>query len=79
MGKDITNKSPRELSKLRIRHIPEDRRAMGVAESMTFGENIMMRDYFKPPFSRAGILNYNFISKHAKELINKFEILTPDI
>jgi simple sugar transport system ATP-binding protein len=79
MGRDITNKSPRELSKLGIRHIPEDRRAMGVAESMTFGENIMMRDYFKPPFSRAGILNHNFISKHAKELINKFEILTPDI
>jgi len=79
MGKDITNKSPKELSKLGIRHIPEDRRAMGVAESMTFGENIMMRDYFKPPFSRAGILNYSFISKHAKELINKFEILTPDI
>jgi simple sugar transport system ATP-binding protein len=79
MGRDITNKSPRELSKLGIRHIPEDRRAMGVAESMTFGENIMMRDYFKSPFSRAGILNYNFISKHARELINKFEILTPDV
>lgn len=79
IGKDITNKSPRELSKLGIRHIPEDRRAIGIAESMTFGENIMMRDYFTSPFSKAGILNYNLISRHAKKLIDRFEILTPDI
>lgn len=79
LGKDVTNKSPRELAKLGIRHIPEDRRARGVAESMTFGENIMMRDYSSPPFSKKGIIDYDFITKHAKELINKFEILTPDI
>lgn len=79
MGKDVTNKSPRKLLKLGIRHIPEDRRGVGVAESMTFGENIMMRDYFKPPFSKQGIINYNFLTKHSKELINKFEVLTPDV
>ncbi|MEM4668681.1 MAG: ABC transporter ATP-binding protein [Nitrososphaerota archaeon] len=79
LGKDVTNKSPRELTKLGVRHIPEDRRAMGVAESMTFGENIMMRDYISPPFSWKGVISYSSITKHAKELISKFEILTPDI
>ncbi len=79
LGKDVTNKSPRELAKLGIRHIPEDRRAMGVAESMSFGENIMMRDYISSPFSKKGIVDYGFITKHAKELIRKFEILAPDI
>ena len=79
MGKDVTNKSPRELAKLGVRHIPEDRRGIGVAEPMTFGENIMMRDYCSPPFSKNGIIDYDFVTKHAKELIKKFEILTPDI
>jgi len=79
MGKDVTNKSPRELAKLGVRHIPEDRRGVGVAEPMTFGENIMMRDYCSPPFSKNGIINYDFVTRHAKELIKKFEILTPDI
>lgn len=79
IGKDITNKSPRELSRLGIRHVPEDRRTMGIAESMTFGDNIMMRDYIASPFSRLGFINYDFITKHARELIRKFEILTPDI
>jgi len=79
MGKDVTNKSPRELAKLGVRHIPEDRRGIGVAEPMTFGENIMMRDYCSPPFSKNGIINYDFVTRHAKELIKKFEILTPDI
>ena len=79
MGKDVTNKSPRELAKLGVRHIPEDRRGIGVAEPMTFGENIMMRDYCSPPFSKNGIIDYDFVTRHAKELIKKFEILTPDI
>jgi len=79
MGKDVTNKSPRELAKLGVRHIPEDRRGVGVAEPMTFGENIMMRDYCSPPFSKNGIIDYDFVTRHAKELIKKFEILTPDI
>lgn len=79
MGKDVTNKSPRELAKLGVRHIPEDRRGIGVAEPMTFGENIIMRDYCSPPFSKNGIIDYDFVTKHAKELIKKFEILTPDI
>ena len=79
MGKDVTNKSPRELAKLGVRHIPEDRRGIGVAEPMTFGENIMMRDYCSPPFSKNGIIDYDFVTRHAKELIKEFEILTPDI
>ncbi|MEM3662282.1 MAG: ABC transporter ATP-binding protein [Sulfolobales archaeon] len=79
MGTDVTNKSPRELAKLGVRHIPEDRRGIGVAESMSFGENIMMRDYSTPPLSRGTIIDYGFVTKLSKELIKKFEILAPDI
>ena len=78
-GKDMTNRSPREILKAGLVHIPEERRRIGVAEPMTVAENFIMKDYRTPPFSKRAFLNSSFITEHSKKLISEFEILVPDL
>jgi ABC-type uncharacterized transport system ATPase subunit len=78
-GLDITNLGARKMAELGIRHIPEDRRRMGVVEQMNTAENIIMREYHVKPFSRYGVLNRHVIAELAQNLVAKFGILTPDL
>lgn len=78
-GKDVTNRSPREIADLGVRHIPEDRRRVGVVEGMCVAENMILRDYRFPPFSNHGVLNLKYIGEHSEKLVKEFEILAPDI
>ena len=79
MGVDITNKPADEIAKLGVRHIPEERRRMGVVEPMCVAENMMIREYREKPFSTAGVIKSKTITEHSKKLVERFKILTPDI
>lgn len=78
-GEDVTNCSPREIAMLGVSHIPEERRRTGTAEGLPLMENLMMKDYRRPPFSKAGFLNVSEIRNHCEKLVSEFEILTPDL
>jgi len=78
-GQDMTNRSPREIAMLGVSHIPEERRRTGTAEGLPLMENLMMKHYRIPPFSKAGFLNVSEIRNHCERLVSEFEILTPDL
>jgi general nucleoside transport system ATP-binding protein len=78
-GQDMTNRSPKEIAKLGVSHIPEERRRTGTAEGLPLMENLMMKDYRMSPFSKAGFLDIPAIKKHCEKLVSEFEILTPDL
>jgi len=78
-GEDVTNRSPREIAVLGVSHIPEERRRTGTAEGLPLMENLMMKDYRRPPFSKVGFLNLSEIRNHCEKLVSEFEILTPDL
>jgi len=78
-GKDMTNRSPRELIDAGMVHIPEERRRIGIAEPMKVAENLMMKDYREAPFSRRSFLNLSVITKHSEKLVSEYEILVPDL
>jgi ABC-type uncharacterized transport system ATPase subunit len=79
-GKDLTNRSPREFIEAGVAHIPrEKRREIGVVEPMNVAENIVLKDYRKPPFSRHSILNIPYITKHSEKVVAEFEALVPDL
>jgi len=78
-GEDVTNRSPREVAVLGVSHIPEERRRTGTAEGLPLMENLMMKDYRRPPFSKVGFLNLSEIRNHCEKLVSEFEILTPDL
>ncbi len=78
MGKDVTNKSPSELYRLGLSHIPEDRHKLGLVLDMTVSENSILGIHRLRKFlGRLLNLKWRVIDKHAREIIKRFEIVAP--
>ena len=75
-GKNIANKKPRQITEAGVSHIPEDRQRYGLELDMTLAENIALQTYYKRPLSKRGVLDYEAINKHARDLITKFDVRT---
>ena len=76
-GQSIKKNTPRDMYEAGVGHIPEDRHKRGLVLDYTIGENIVLQSYYKKPFSNNGILNYTEIYRHARELIQEFDVRTP--
>jgi simple sugar transport system ATP-binding protein len=73
-GKEVTKLSPRQITEMNVGHIPEDRHRDGVVLDMTVAENEALQTYYKEPNSHHGILDYGYINKHARELMEEFDV-----
>ncbi|MBU5626581.1 ABC transporter ATP-binding protein [Oscillibacter sp. MSJ-2] len=73
-GKDITALSIRQRTEAGISYIPEDRQGVGVFLDFNLGDNLALRKYYKAPFSKNGILQFNEFEKNANELIDRYDI-----
>ena len=73
-GKDITNYSIRKRTLEGISYIPEDRQNFGLVLDFTLEENLALKNYFKEPFSRKGILNQSEFDRYGQELIDRYDI-----
>lgn len=73
-GDDITNQRPRKITLEGVGHVPEDRHKYGLVLDMTLAENIALQTYFTDPLSKNGILNYNEINEHARDLMQEFDV-----
>ncbi|MCI2058588.1 MAG: ABC transporter ATP-binding protein [Oscillibacter sp.] len=60
-----------------IGFIPEDRQKTGLVMDFSVAENLIIKDYYKEPYAKKNILHHPVIKKHAKELIEKYNIKTP--
>ncbi len=76
-GENITSKSIRERNELHICHIPQDRHRHGIVLDYTISENGVLNEYFKAPYSKNGILNYNKMNERAEELVKNHDIRSP--
>jgi ABC-type uncharacterized transport system ATPase subunit len=76
-GKPLTGSSPRQISEAGIGYIPEDRHKRGLVLDFDIGENMVLKDYYAPKFSKSGLLQYNRIYEKARELIAQFDVRTP--
>ncbi len=73
-GKDITNASIRERALQGISYIPEDRHGVGMVLDFTLADNLALREYFKEPFSKGGILDHEKFRTYADDLIGRYDI-----
>ncbi|MDO4329191.1 MAG: ABC transporter ATP-binding protein [Lachnospiraceae bacterium] len=73
-GEDITHYSIRKRTLAGISYIPEDRQSYGLVLDFTLEENLALKDYFKEPFSRKGILNQAEFDRYGNELIDRYDI-----
>jgi ABC-type uncharacterized transport system ATPase subunit len=76
-GDDVTNHSSRELSERGVAYIPGDRQRYGLVLVYPIKDNLVLTDYYHPPYSRRGVIDQGAIARRARELIPEFDIRTP--
>lgn len=77
-GKDVTNKSPKEIRKSGLAHIPEDRNLRGLNRSLTVKENLVAVRLDEKPFANGLFRNPGAVKAYADKLVKKFDIRPPD-
>jgi general nucleoside transport system ATP-binding protein len=77
LGENITRATPRRITELGSAHVPEDRQADGLVLPFPTAENLVLCTYYKEPFSKGVVLQYQTILEHAEQLIKDFDIRTP--
>lgn len=75
-NEEITNLRPRKITESGVGHIPQDRHKHGLVLDFSVGENAVLQTYYRPPFSRKGILSHKNIFKKAREIIEEFDVRT---
>jgi ABC-type uncharacterized transport system ATPase subunit len=78
-GQEIVNKSPLFSMNHGVAYIPEDRQKTGLVLGMSVQENLMLKSYCKPPFSRDGVLNLDKMAETSRKLVEEDSIKTPSI
>jgi simple sugar transport system ATP-binding protein len=73
-GVDIFNKSPRMLFEHGVSSIPEDRQTPGLVLYFSVAENLVLLNVGEHEFSRRGFLRKDNIMKHARALVERYDV-----
>ncbi|WP_338450825.1 ABC transporter ATP-binding protein [Niallia oryzisoli] len=73
-GMDITNESIRKRTEMGISYIPEDRQSFGLVLDFDLSTNLALKQYYREPFSRKGILNKEEFEQFGSKMIDKYDI-----
>jgi simple sugar transport system ATP-binding protein len=76
-GEDLTNASPRTFVDAGVAYVPEKRVEVGVIPTMSVKENLILKNYRDPPFSKRSFLNRDAIDRSTEQKISKYNIITP--
>lgn len=77
-GKEITALAPKDVIESGVGHIPEDRHKRGLVLDFSLAENSILGNQRNKKFRTRFGLNYAKIREHAKQLINDFDVRTPN-
>ncbi len=77
LGKDMTHATPRQITEAGVAHVPEDRQRDGLVLSFPVAHNLILCNYYQPPFTRRVVMDDRQILKNALGLISEFDIRTP--
>ena len=78
-GENVEKLSPRKRRRIGLAHIPEDRTNTGLNLRLPIWENLIGTSYFRPPLSRAGIVNMRKVIDHSIALKDKYDIRSPTV
>jgi len=79
LGEDTTHANPRKISELRVAHVPEDRQADGLVLNFPVEDNLVLNEYYRPPFAKGIVMNFDAIQMAAEERVREFDVRTPSI
>ena len=60
-------------------YVPEDRTHVGTAPNLSVTDNVIMKNYRKPPISKRGLLDMPAATKFANELKKAYDIIVPTV
>jgi simple sugar transport system ATP-binding protein len=78
-GQDITTASPRDMHRIGVAHIPEDRLASGLVVDFTVTENMILDNYYVRPYSRGIQMDWRQAEEAAGRLVTEYDIRTPNL
>jgi general nucleoside transport system ATP-binding protein len=78
-GEPIHDKNTKYGIQKGLAYIPEDRTHVGSAPNLSVTDNVIMKNYRKPPISRGIVLDKSAANKFAKDLKEAYDIIVPTI
>lgn len=74
LGREITTSSIRDRIAAGMAYVPEDRHKYGLVLDYTVEENMVLKNYYREPFSSKGLLDHEAIRSHAIKVIGDFDV-----
>jgi len=78
-GEEISDKSTRYGIQQGLSYVPEDRTHVGSAPNLSVTDNVIMKNYRKPPIARGLVLDNNAAVKFANKLKEAYDIIVPTV
>ncbi|OUM98130.1 MAG: ABC transporter ATP-binding protein [Firmicutes bacterium ZCTH02-B6] len=81
LGHSINGKGPRELYRMGLAHVPEDRHRLGMVAQFSVLENSILGVHHEPRFRRGlpGTLHWGKVRRYARDLVHRFQVVTPSL
>ncbi len=74
----ISHLAPRQVMELGMAHIPEDRQRHGLLLTFPIYDNLVLCNYYLPPFAKGVTLQHEVIVANGERMIKEFDIRTPN-
>ncbi len=77
-GAEIGGLSPRKIIEKNVSYVPEDRQRRGLVLDFSLAENIVFKNFYRPPFAKGVKILWDKVQDYALKLIDEFDIRTPN-
>lgn len=78
-AQDVTKADPREIHRLEVAHVPEDRQGSGLVLSFSVAENMVLDSYYGPPYSRGIQMDWNAAREASERMVEEYDVRTPNV
>ena len=81
LGQQIQGKGPRQLYRMGLAHVPEDRQRIGMVAQFSVMENSILGVHHEPRFRRGlpGTLHWGKVRRYARDLVRRFQVVVPSL
>ncbi|HTG42569.1 MAG TPA: ABC transporter ATP-binding protein [Methylomirabilota bacterium] len=76
-GRDVTNATTRQMTNLGTGYVPADRHRFGLVLSFSVADNLVLTDYYRPPYAHGIVRNDDAIEERGARAIAEYDVRTP--
>jgi ABC-type uncharacterized transport system ATPase subunit len=78
-GKQLDDLDPTAFTAAGGALIPEDRHQEAVALELSLLDNLLLKEFARPQFSRRGVIDYGRAREHSERLVAEYDVRTPGV